>query len=129
MGRPGHDDLEGARIGRCHRHRLRRPSGLAHTILRRGLVRIPTIGKICAGIQVLTREAAQHPKARAIYGKGGDKGMAFDAIVRTRAQAPDGGALRWKAHMGRQPSECFVVASGCHPHVPMFEEAQEPPRG
>lgn len=60
------------------------------TILGRGPARIPTAGKIRAGIQVLTRKAAQHPKARAIYDKGVDEGLAFDAIGRAiSAAVPD----------------------------------------
>lgn len=57
------------------------------TILGRGPIRIPTAGKIRAGIKVLTRKAAQHPKARAIYEKGLGEGMSFDAIARAIAQA------------------------------------------
>lgn len=57
------------------------------TILGRGPVRIPTAGKIRAGIKVLTRKAAQHPKARAIYEKGLAEGLPFDAIERAIAQA------------------------------------------
>lgn len=60
------------------------------TILGRGPARIPTAGKIRAGIQVLTGKAAQHPKACAIYDKGVDEGLAFDAIGRAiSAAVPD----------------------------------------
>lgn len=52
------------------------------TILGRGPVRFPTAGKIRAGIKVLTKKAAQHPKARAIYDKGVGDGLSFDAIER-----------------------------------------------
>ena len=37
------------------------------TVLGQGPVRIPTGGKIRAGIKVLTRKAAEHPKAKEIY--------------------------------------------------------------
>lgn len=57
------------------------------TILGRGPVRIPTAGKIRAGIKVLTRKAAQHPKARAIYEKGLVEGLAFDDIERAILEA------------------------------------------
>lgn len=57
------------------------------TILGRGPVRIPTAGKIRAGIKVLTRKAAQHPKARAIYEKGVGDGLSFDAIERAISEA------------------------------------------
>ena len=59
----------------------------APTILGRGAVRIPTAGKIRAGIKVLTKKAAQHPKARAIYEKGLGDGAPFDAIERAITQA------------------------------------------
>lgn len=60
------------------------------TILGRGPVRFPTAGKIRAGIKVLTRKAAQHAKARAIYEKGVGDGLSFDAIERSITQAvPD----------------------------------------
>lgn len=57
------------------------------TILGRGPVRIPTAGKIRAGIKVLTRKAAQHAKAQAIYEKGLGEGLSFDAIERAIAEA------------------------------------------
>jgi len=57
------------------------------TILGRGTVRLPTAGKIRAGIQVLTRKAAQDPNARAIYDQGVDDGLAFDAIARAISDA------------------------------------------
>lgn len=60
------------------------------TILGRGPVRFPTAGKIRAGIKVLTKKAAQHPKARAIYDKGVSDGLSFDVIERAISEAvPD----------------------------------------
>jgi len=65
-------------------------SETSSTILGRGPVRFPTAGKIRAGIKVLTRKAAQHPKARAIYEKGVGDGLSFDAIERAISEAvPD----------------------------------------
>ena len=39
------------------------------TLLGQGVTRIPAGGKIRAGIKVLTKKAAEHPKAKEIYGK------------------------------------------------------------
>jgi Recombination directionality factor-like len=52
------------------------------TILGQGPIRIPTAGKIRAGIKVLTRKAAQHPQARAIYDQGLADGVSFDEVER-----------------------------------------------
>lgn len=52
------------------------------TILGQGPIRIPTAGKIRAGIKVLTRKAAQHPEAKAIYDKGLADGVSFDEMER-----------------------------------------------
>ncbi len=49
--------------------------------------RIPTAGKIRAGIRVLTRAAAQHPQARALYEHGLAQGQTFDEIERAIAKA------------------------------------------
>ena len=57
------------------------------TILGRGPIRIPTAGKIRAGIKVLSRKAAQHSRAREIYEKGINEGAPFDAIERAIVQA------------------------------------------
>ena len=52
--------------------------------------RIPTGGKIRAGIKVLTRKAAEQPKARAIYDQGVASGQSFEQIERAIAEAlPD----------------------------------------
>jgi len=60
------------------------------TLLGNGTARIPTAGKIRAGIKVLTRKAAQHPEARAIYDQGLADGCSFDAIQRAIAEALPG---------------------------------------
>ncbi len=57
------------------------------TILGQGPIRIPTAGKIRAGIKVLTRKAAQHPEARAIYDKGLADGLSFDEVERAITEA------------------------------------------
>jgi hypothetical protein len=62
-------------------------SGALPTILGQGPIRIPTAGKIRAGIKVLTRKAAQNAKARAIYEKGLADGISFEAMERAIAEA------------------------------------------
>jgi hypothetical protein len=62
----------------------------APTLLGQGPVRIPTGGKIRAGIKVLTRKAAEQPKARAIYDQGVASGQSFEQIELAIAEAlPD----------------------------------------
>jgi len=62
----------------------------APTLLGQGPARIPTGGKIRAGIKVLTKKAAEQPKARAIYDQGVASGQSFDQIERAIAEAlPD----------------------------------------
>jgi hypothetical protein len=57
------------------------------TDLLSALPRIPTAGKIRAGIKVLTRKAAEHKEARALYAEGVQKGQTFDDIERSIAKA------------------------------------------
>ena len=52
------------------------------TLLGRGPSRIATGGKIRAGIKVLTKRAAEHPKAKAIYERGVAAGESFETIER-----------------------------------------------
>ena len=54
----------------------------APTVLGQGPVRIPTGGKIRAGIKVLTKKAAEHPKTKEIYERGVAANHSFDAIER-----------------------------------------------
>ena len=62
----------------------------APTLLGQGPARIPTGGKIRAGIKVLTRKAAEQPKARAIYDQGVASGQSFEQIELAIAEAlPD----------------------------------------
>lgn len=51
-------------------------------LLGQGPARIPTGGKIRAGIKVLTRKAAEHPRAQALYDQGVAAGQSFDQIER-----------------------------------------------
>lgn len=59
----------------------------APTLLGQGPARIPTGGKIRAGIKVLTKKAAADPKAKAIYEQGVAAGQSFEQIERTIAEA------------------------------------------
>ena len=57
------------------------------TVLGQGPARIPTAGKIRAGIKVLTKKAAGEPKARAIYEQGVAAGQSFEQIERAITEA------------------------------------------
>ena len=62
----------------------------APTLLGQGPARIPTGGKIRAGIKVLTKKAAGEPKAKAIYEQGVAAGQSFEQIERAIIEAlPD----------------------------------------
>ena len=63
---------------------------VAPTLLGQGAPRLPTGGKIRAGIKVLTRRAAEVPRAQAIYEQGVAQGHSFEQIERALADAcPD----------------------------------------
>jgi Recombination directionality factor-like len=57
------------------------------TLLGSSATRIPTAGRIRAGIKVLTRKAAENTQAREINDTGVAEGRTFDAIERAIAQA------------------------------------------
>ena len=57
------------------------------TLLGQGPVRIPSGGKIRAGIKVLTKKAAEHPKAKAIYECGLSANHSFETIERAISEA------------------------------------------
>ncbi len=57
------------------------------TLLGQGPVRIPASGKIRAGIKVLTKKAADHPKAKEIYERGVAANHSFEAIERAINEA------------------------------------------
>lgn len=57
------------------------------TILGQGKMRIPTGGKIRAGIKVLTKRAAEHPTAKDIYDRGVAGNQSFEEIERAICQA------------------------------------------
>lgn len=54
----------------------------APSLLGEGPARIPTGGKLRAGIKVLSKEATKNPQAQAIYDEGVAAGRAFDDIGR-----------------------------------------------
>ena len=57
------------------------------TLLGQGVARLPTDGKIRAGIKVLTRRAAEVPQAQTIYDQGLAQGQSFDQIERVLTEA------------------------------------------
>src|ERR1700687_2124042 len=57
------------------------------TLLGQGPVRIPAGGKIRAGIKVLTKKAAEHPRAKEIYERGVAANHSFEAIERAISEA------------------------------------------
>ena len=57
------------------------------TLLGHGTVRIPAGGKIRAGIKVLTKKAAEHPKAKEIYERGVAANHSFEDIERAISEA------------------------------------------
>lgn len=57
------------------------------TVLGQSAARIPTAGRIRAGIKVLTRTAAEQPRACEIYERGVAAGESFDQIERLLAEA------------------------------------------
>jgi len=58
-----------------------------HTLLGQGIMRIPAGGKIRAGIKVLTKKAAEHPKAKEIYERGVAANHSFEDIERAISEA------------------------------------------
>lgn len=65
-------------------------AAVAPTVLGNAPVRIPTGGRIRAGIKVLTPCAAEQPLARAIYDEGVAAGHTFEQIERRLAEALPG---------------------------------------
>ena len=57
------------------------------TVLGQGAPRIPTAGKIRAGIKVLSRTASEQPRAREIYDQGVAAGESFEQIEKAIAHA------------------------------------------
>ena len=57
------------------------------TLLGQGPVRIPAGGKIRAGIKVLTKKAAEQPKAKEIYERGVAANHSFEDIERAISEA------------------------------------------
>lgn len=63
-----------------HQLAIQSSTALAPSVLGQVPARIPTCGKIRAGIKVLTRAAAATPQAQAIYDQGVAEGRSFDFI-------------------------------------------------
>lgn len=59
----------------------------AAPLLGQGPARLPTAGRIRAGIKVLTKRAAAEPRAREIYERGLSEGQSFDRIEQQLAEA------------------------------------------
>src|SRR5438876_5999365 len=57
------------------------------SVLGQGPARIPTGGKIRAGIKVLTKKAAENPQAKEIYEQGLAAGQSFEQIEKAIAEA------------------------------------------
>ena len=57
------------------------------TVLGIGPTRIPTAGKIRAGIKILTKRAAENPRAKEIYERGLAAGQSFEQIERLITEA------------------------------------------
>ncbi len=57
------------------------------TVLGQSPARIPTGGKIRAGIKVLTKKAAENPKAKEIYEQGLAAGQSFEQIEKAIGEA------------------------------------------
>ena len=57
------------------------------TVLGQGPIRIPTGGKIRAGIKVLTKKAAEYSKAKEIYERGVANNDSFEVIERAISAA------------------------------------------
>lgn len=91
------------------------------TVLGRGPVRIPTGGKIRAGIKVLTRKAAEHPEACAIYERGLAAGDSFVQIEKALAEA----LPRLKTPLVPKNVPWFTVRGQDFPHPEMARQILE----
>jgi len=88
------------------------------TVLGRGPARIPTGGKIRAGIKVLSRRAAEFPEARAIYDRGLAAGDSFVQIEKALAEA----LPRLKAPLVPKNVPWFTVRGQDFPHPEMAQQ-------
>src|SRR6202171_1303625 len=88
------------------------------TLLGQGPVRIPTGGKIRAGIKVLTKKAADHPKAKEIYERGVAADHSFEDIERAISEA----VPELKTPLSPKNVPWFTVRSG---DLPNPETAKE----
>lgn len=91
------------------------------SVLGRGPARIPTGGKIRAGIKVLTRKAAEHPEACAIYERGLAAGDSFVQIEKALAEA----LPRLKTPLVPKNVPWFTVRGQDFPHPEMARQILE----
>jgi hypothetical protein len=88
------------------------------TLLGQGPVRIPAGGKIRAGIKVLTKKAAEHPKAKEIYERGVAADHSFDDIERAISDA----VPELKTPLIPKNVPWFTVRSGDFPNPEIAKE-------
>ena len=88
------------------------------TLLGQGPVRIPAGGKIRAGIKVLTKKAAEHPKAKEIYERGVAADHSFEDIERAISEA----VPELKTPLIPKNVPWFTVRSGDFPNPEIAKE-------
>lgn len=88
------------------------------TLLGHGTARIPAGGKIRAGIKVLTKKAAEHPKAKAIYERGVAASQSFEDIERAISEA----VPELKAPLIPKNVPWFTVRPGDFPNPEIAKE-------
>ncbi|GIK76242.1 MAG: hypothetical protein BroJett021_52300 [Chloroflexota bacterium] len=88
------------------------------TLLGQGTARIPAGGKIRAGIKVLTKKAAEHPKAKEIYERGVAASQSFEDIERAISEA----VPELKAPLIPKNVPWFTVRPGDFPNPEIAKE-------
>jgi hypothetical protein len=88
------------------------------TLLGQGTARIPAGGKIRAGIKVLTKKAAEHPRAKEIYERGVAASQSFEDIERAISEA----VPELKAPLIPKNVPWFTVRPGDFPNPEIAKE-------
>jgi hypothetical protein len=88
------------------------------TLLGQGTARIPAGGKIRAGIKVLTKKAAEHPRAKEIYERGVAASQSFEDIERAISEA----VPELKAPLIPKNVPWFTVRPGDFPNPELAKE-------
>jgi hypothetical protein len=88
------------------------------TLLGQGTARIPAGGKIRAGIKVLTKKAAEHPRAKEIYERGVAASQSFEDIERAICEA----VPELKAPLIPKNVPWFTVRPGDFPNPEIAKE-------